>query len=509
MKVLLNKILLPLVALLPLALGDCISSGDQNTINNALAAGGSKTIVQLCASALIQVTGQITFTAANQEISTAGYPTGSTRATLQIAPGSTVSTIIAGGNHNGVRILNIQIDGNRANTGYDHTGGANIELGGSGSGQVVSHVASKNPRGWSCLHVIGSGNAAAPCTNATIVNNDIGPCGQSGTDSAANGLWADGISLDCTKSLVQDNTITGSTDGGIVIFGSPGSTITGNTIISSATYLGFGAINMVDGEYSGSYAGVTVSNNKIVGQKMFNLGIGIGSNVWSFNDPYMLQGPVSITGNTISGSVSFPIAINGWTNGITVSGNSVSGVTSPKSSFADASHCSQAIQTLFNENTDLIYYLPGVTGTQSLQSGFVAASSNVTNFLCSTLPLPNSVSYTKNSLNIVSDSAPFANLHGVVMQYQGDNNVVVYTTTNGETVVWASGHTLSSGCGSPSLCRMSFQGDGNLVTYYNNVPRWSSGTSGTGNTMVCLNKAPWIQILDTSGNVIWDTTKSV
>ena len=209
MKVLLNKSLVPLVALLPLASGACISSGDQNTINSALAAGGPSAVIQLCPSALIQVTGQITFTAANQEISTAGYPTDSTRATLQIAPGSTVSTIIGGGNQNGVRILNIQIDGNRANTGYDHTGGANIELGGlGGSGQVVSHVASRNPRGWSCLHIIGSGNTAAPCTNATIVNNDIGPCGQSGTDSSGNGLWADGISLDCTKSLVQGNTVS-------------------------------------------------------------------------------------------------------------------------------------------------------------------------------------------------------------------------------------------------------------------------------------------------------------
>lgn len=103
-----------------------------------------------------------------------------------------------------------------------------------------------------------------------------------------------------------------------MIFGSPGSTVTGNTITSSAEYLGFGAINMVDGEYDGSYAGVSVTNNKIVGQKMFNLGIGIGANVWSFNDPYPLKGPVTISGNTISGSVSFPIAINGWTNGITV-----------------------------------------------------------------------------------------------------------------------------------------------------------------------------------------------
>lgn len=75
---------------------------------------------------------------------------------------------------------------------------------------------------------------------------------------------------------------------------------------------------MVDGEYDGSYSGVTVSDNKIIGQRMFNLGIGIGANVWSFNDPYALQGPASITGNTISGNVSFPIALNGWTDGITV-----------------------------------------------------------------------------------------------------------------------------------------------------------------------------------------------
>jgi hypothetical protein len=56
---------------------------------------------------------------------------------------------------------------------------------------------------------------------------------------------------------------------------------------------------------------------------------------------------------------------------------------------------------------------------------------------------------------------------------------------------------------------MNFQGDGNLVTYYNNIPQWSSGTGGTGATMVCLDTAPWIQILDVNGNVIWDTTKSV
>lgn len=96
------------------------------------------------------------------------------------------------------------------------------------------------------------------------------------------------------------------------------------------------------------------------------------------------------------------------------------------------------------------------------------------------------------------------------MQYQGDSNVVVLNTTNpsGETAVWASGHTVSSGCGSPSVCDLTFQGDGNLVTYYNGTPQWSTGTAGVGNTMKCLNAAPWIQILDASGNVVWDTTKS-
>lgn len=200
--------LLSLLSLSPAsALAACINSGDQNTINNAFAAGGAGAVVQLCASAHIVVTGQIQFTADNQELSTAGYPTDTTRATIQLAPGNGGSTIIDGGRKNGIKIKNIQVDGNRPNAGYLHTGGANIEIGGSVTGQVVSNVASKNPRGWSCLHVIGAGTGTAPCTNTTLVNNDIGPCGQSGTDSAGNGLWADGISLDCTNSLVQNNQV--------------------------------------------------------------------------------------------------------------------------------------------------------------------------------------------------------------------------------------------------------------------------------------------------------------
>ncbi|KAH8799794.1 hypothetical protein F5884DRAFT_686279 [Xylogone sp. PMI_703] len=499
---------LALSGLLTAASAACISSGNQNTINSALSSGGAGAVVQLCPGATILITDTINFSADNQEISTQGYPTDSTRATIKIAPGNTAATLIAGRN-NGIKIRNIQLDGDRPNTGLQVGGGANIEIGGLSSGQVVDHVASRNPRGWSCLHVIGSGNDGNPCRNATITNNDIGPCGQEGTDAQGNGKWADGVSLDCTASLVQHNTITGSTDGGIVIFGSPGSTIDSNTITSSATEKGFGAINMVDGEYQGSYANVKVTNNVITGTKLFNLGIGIGANVWSFNDPYLLTGPATITGNTIKGSVAFPIAINGWQGGITVTGNDVSGVTTPRSNFADGSQCVPAIQTLFNNNDALVYYPAGVVGTKNLQSGFVAATGNITNFLCTSEPLPSSVSFTPNSLNIASDTGPFADLHGLIIQYQGDSNIVALDTTNpnGETPVWASGHTVAS-CGSPSLCHLSFQGDGNLVTYFNNTPLFSSGTAGRGAKLTALNKAPYLQIFDASGAVIWDTTKA-
>lgn len=200
-----------LSAIVGIAYG-CISSGDQNTINSAFSSGGAGAVVQLCQNTVISITGSIQFTAENQELSTDGYPVDGTRATVQIAPGNNASTLISGAWYSGIRILNIQVDGDRPTTGHQINGGANIEIGGGVSGQVVSYVASRNPRGWSCLHIIGSGNAASPCTGASITHNDIGPCGQEGTDSEGNGLWADGISLDCTSSTVSENTVSSLPD---------------------------------------------------------------------------------------------------------------------------------------------------------------------------------------------------------------------------------------------------------------------------------------------------------
>ena len=52
--------------------------------------------------------------------------------------------------------------------------------------------------------------------------------GPAGTD--AEFQWADGISYACRNGLVQNNTIIGATDGGIVIFGAPGTLVSNNVV---------------------------------------------------------------------------------------------------------------------------------------------------------------------------------------------------------------------------------------------------------------------------------------
>ena len=95
-------------------------------------------------------------------------------------------------------------------------GGENV------TNQLIEYVHSYDPRGWSCLHVTeGSDN----CRNSTVQYNDIGPCG---TDTFQQ--WADGISMACRESVVRHNMIHGATDGGIVLFGAPGTQVYNNTI---------------------------------------------------------------------------------------------------------------------------------------------------------------------------------------------------------------------------------------------------------------------------------------
>lgn len=166
-----------------------------------------------------------------------------------------------------------------------------------------------------------------------------------------------------------------------------------------------------------------------------------------------------------------------------------------------------ATKDLWQENAHLVYYPAGLQGSNTLQSDFVAAGGNSTNLICTTPPLPSKVNYGLNQLN-VGPNTVLANLHnGILTQYQGDSNIVTYNTSTGSYVaVWASGHTSTACESNPDTCSCDFQGDGNFVTYAAGTPLFVSNTAGKGNTLTFLNERPWIQIADSAGNVIWDTT---
>jgi len=326
---------------------NCIPADPANTItdrlNSALNSSGSGYILSLCPNTQYLIQAPILFAAPNQEISTVGYPTDDSRATLvvsgPVANGQGHTTAIDGtcANCSGVKLRNIQINGTRA--GAPPTGGgANIEMGGPNSNQLIEYVHSYDPRSWSCLHIAEGGLL---CNNAVVQNNDIGPCG-----SDAFQQWADGISVSCRSAIVRNNMINNPTDGGIVLFGSPGTLVENNTIwVENRTLLG--GINMVDVEpWGGNYTGTIARNNTILGgfatdsksatqedgsnaeDVIIKIGIAIGPQTW-FGDHFgaNVSSSGTVLNNRLSGAFGYGMAITSARN-FTVQGNVLFGNTS-------------------------------------------------------------------------------------------------------------------------------------------------------------------------------------
>ncbi|KAJ7181632.1 hypothetical protein C8R43DRAFT_969719 [Mycena crocata] len=326
---------------------DCVDPDPANTvtdrINTLLNSSGPGYVLKLCAKREYILQSPIFFAAPNQEISTEGYPTDGSRATLvvngPVANGVGHTNAVDGtcASCSGIMLRNVQVNGARG-VAPPTSGGANIEFGGGNANQTIQFVRSYEPRSWSCLHI-----AEGPftCTDALVQNNDIGPCG---VDIFQE--WADGISVSCQNSIVRNNMVMGATDGGIVLFGSPGTQVYSNTIwITNQTLLG--GINMVDYlPWKGNYTNTVVYNNTILGgyatnadadednkgtnvdDAVIKIGIAIGPRTW-FGDQY--QANVSYSGtvrdNRLSGAFSYGIAMSTTAN-FTIENNVLVGNTS-------------------------------------------------------------------------------------------------------------------------------------------------------------------------------------
>ncbi|KZT71563.1 hypothetical protein DAEQUDRAFT_724099 [Daedalea quercina L-15889] len=326
---------------------DCEPADPQDTVtdrlNTLLNSSGAGYTLPLCPGESYYITAPLQFAAHDQEISTVGYPEGDDRATLVVSGvitnGTGQTTAVMGQcvDCDGIKLRHIQINGTRGNNG-PISGDANIEMGGDNSGQLIEFVHSFDPRGWSCLHIA---EGTFKCNNQTIQNNDIGPCG---TDAFQQ--WADGISISCMNTVVRNNSVNNPTDGGIVVFGAPGTLVENNTIwVVNNTLLG--GINMVDYDpWSGNYTNTIVRNNVIMGgfatsdeepgekdgtnaeDVIVKIGIAIGPRTW-FGDQYYnnVSSSGTVLNNNFTGAFGYAMAISSARN-FTVQGNILVGNTS-------------------------------------------------------------------------------------------------------------------------------------------------------------------------------------
>ncbi|GAA98691.1 uncharacterized protein L969DRAFT_20835 [Mixia osmundae IAM 14324] len=413
------------------------STANDVTINALFAAGGPGYTVSLCPNTVYTITSYIIFTAHGQELSTQGYPTGSSRALINVM-GSGQATAIYGacGDCNFIKMRNIQINGNRPLLGrLTENGWGLMEIGGPTNGQVVDNVHAYEPRGWTAMHITeGYGNS---CTNATVSNGQFGPSGTAPNtarqfyaslkklhqffltpprqlakrDYSAPGEWADGISISCASTTIINNVITNPTDGGIVLFGCPNSYVAGNTVIAEDRTL-LGGINMVDFyPWNGNFSGLIVEKNNIVSAgSMIKVGIAMGTLVWgSINSTQFQNSGGTVRYNTLSSSgqygyIGFGIAtaghLNAATYGNTFSAAAWNGIPSqacvgqflpprPKALTYDPYTTSGSFQTGSSQDTlmflicmmpyqyDPSYVPPSTTSTSTSSTSTLSSSSSI------------------------------------------------------------------------------------------------------------------------------------
>jgi hypothetical protein len=288
----------------------CIARGGAAAIQAALRGPGARAL--LCPHAQFDLEVPIVLDAPGQELATEGNPGDEARAVLRVAGRDQAIAVTS--RQSGIHVHHVVIDGQRRRLGRLAQGDALIDLGGHVTGVRVDHVRAFDPRGWTTLHVIEGG-----CTGAEVTDNRLGPAG------SADEKWADGISFACRNGLVARNTITDASDGAIVLFGAPGTTVEDNTILERENVL-LGGINLVDyGPYDGDYTGVLVRRNRIESRGGFiKIGIAVGNATWGGGYGQVNRGG-TITGNTFVGpGMGYGIVVDGAAD-FTVTDNRIVG----------------------------------------------------------------------------------------------------------------------------------------------------------------------------------------
>ena len=269
----------------------CIPSGDQHTIETALAVF-SQAI--LCEGAVFHLTKTLRFSSSYQKITTAKGASGTDRATLRIADANVFTAVDLSG-HDHVQLSDIVVDGNKENfRGPDETGVSSglIRAGGGRRGHVIRGVWARNARSerGSILQIAEAEDMQAPC-GVLVEHNHLGPS------------ESDGIAIACPESVVRSNTVRDVANVGIKIFGAPGSVVSDNHIVAEMESME-GALTLVDGQLTkGSFNGTHVSRNAIIAHNStIRIAVAMGSRAWECKDEFTTREHL-LWGATVSNNI--------------------------------------------------------------------------------------------------------------------------------------------------------------------------------------------------------------
>ena len=363
-----KSILAVVVLLLACNASACINGGTDADIQSALNLGGDAVLCQFSSFTLYNT---VQFKFPNTIIYTEYNPVGAARAVLHVGAASVVTAVTAR-NISQAQLRNVIVDGGRPTFGYQRNfPQALVDFGGDASDQVVSWVEAYEPRGWSTVYM-NEGNKSwngsawvGGCTGGQVTHNNVHNAGDH-----AN-LYADGISYACRNGYVGYNTVTDATDGGIIVFGAPGTLIESNTI-SNSNAIGLGGIGfdgipyqrfvVINGTSTlvNDSSGTIVQNNTIssglyFGAVTMEIAVAMGPRAWwsscdfPSNEAKVVYG-ATINNNMLSGAnFEYGFVADGVDH-LTATGNYLAQYSFGQFSFAayDCSVHNQEPSNLFN-----------------------------------------------------------------------------------------------------------------------------------------------------------------
>jgi hypothetical protein len=280
---------------LALTIVPCLTGGTEVEIQAAL--DSVYGFADLCPGAKFIVHGPIrmgsSFPSGNR-IFTAGYPTELTRKGLimvanhadawptDATPESMGYAVIAA-HGDGIRIQNIQLDGNRRNNTVKPLS-ALVAI--SGRGNLIDGVYGTDPLGAPALSA-----ASWECADLTLTHNVIEKAGSHiQADAAVPAEWGDGIQVLCDRAYVAYNEIRDATDVGLMNFGGRDSIFEFNRIenFKSSAFGGLGAdpedANALPGwpNVEMDFRGTVMRNNTVetcCGQHI-HVALSVGVHLW-------------------------------------------------------------------------------------------------------------------------------------------------------------------------------------------------------------------------------------